>query len=307
MGNLCRAARLAAVATMALALSACATWRNVSQLESGPGSDFSPDDIKAHREAQDKVLAQLYGLANLAAAPSATGEWDTVVAAGMDYADMKCERYMHALFRLNRDKKTVGAQIGLAGTAAAGILAATHAAAKAVEIVAISFGFAGATVDNLSSNLLYELDPSSVRTLVKTMQANYRQSVGTGYVSRPGAVNAIRSYALLCVPASIEAEVNLSVKKAQPEVQKAEPAKNQPPVVTNATTITSDQSFGDDKNSELLRKLVFPNGPADETGRRTLEQYLASRGIAVSVVSFMNAAGFAQERVRAVQALHLAK
>ena len=304
MLDLGRAVRLCSIAVAALALSACATYRNVSELEAGPRAEFVPAEIEKHREAQTKVLKELYALAGLKDEPVAGGNWDPVVFAGMDYADMKCENYMHALFRLNRDKKTVTSQIGLIGTATAGIFAATHAAAKAVEITAIAFGFGSATVDNLSSNLLYELEPSSVRTMVKRMQADYRErGVGTGYVSRPGAVSAIRSYALLCVPASIEAEVNLSVKKAKPDLTPADPANNKPAVVTNAITVASDQSFQSDENSDVLRKLVFPNGATvDDAGRRRLEGYMTARGIAnISVVSFMNGANFAQERSRAAR------
>ncbi|OUM00607.1 hypothetical protein A8M77_20125 [Variovorax sp. JS1663] len=256
--------------------------------------------MEAHRKAQDQVLAELYLLAQVAAPAPGNTDWDLVVAAGMDYADRKCESYMHALFRLNRDRRTVVSEIGLLGAAAAGVMAAAKSAARDVSIVAIAFGLAGATVDNLSSNLLYDLDPSSVRSMVRTLQENYRKNLQPGYRNRPAAMSAIRSYAILCVPSNIEAEVNLSVKKAEPSVDKGDPSKGQPPSVTNAVTVvTSDEAFRNDDSGMLLRNFVFPNGRVDVERRRELEKYLADRGIRVSVVSFIRGASFAQERAKA--------
>lgn len=304
-----RCAVLLAAAVCLLATSGCATYQNTRQLEAGPGIDFVPGEIKAHREAQDNVLAELYQLAGVEEPGPGSADWDAVVGAGMDYADRRCEAYMHALFRLNRDKRTVVTQIGLLGTATAGIMAAAKSAARDVALAAIAFGLAGSTVDNLSSNLLYDLDPSSVRSMVRTLQEAYRRNLQPGYRTRPAAVSVIRSYAMLCVPANIEAEVNLSVKKAQPNASEGNPSRGQPPAVTNAVVaVASDQSFGADDNSRRLREFVFqPDGSANEQRRRQLESYLAARGLQVSVVSFVNGAGFAEERARAAAFFGLAR
>lgn len=75
--------------------------------------------------------------------------------AGTDYADQRCEAYLHALFRLNRDKNTAVSQIGQVGAATAGVLAAVAATAKEVAITDILFGLAGSSVESYSSNLLH--------------------------------------------------------------------------------------------------------------------------------------------------------
>jgi len=162
-----------------------------------------------------------------------------VINAGMDYADQRCEAYLHALFRLNRDKSTAVSQIGLVGAATAGILAAVKATAKEVAITAILFGLAASTVENYSSNLLYELEPSSVRTLVKGLQAGYRGGLPSpvNYNTRPASVAVMRGYAALCVPANIEAEVNLAVKKSVPSTSPGDASKGQPPVTTHADVV----------------------------------------------------------------------
>lgn len=289
---------------VALLLGACATRSNVRTLEAGPGTDFDAQQVQAYTESQTKVLEQLLVAAGQKDVTLDAGpvDWDRVIDAGMDYADRQCEAYMHALFRLDRDRRTTVAQIGLLGTAAAGLMAAVDAAAKSVSGAAIAFGLAGSSVENLSSNLLYALEPSSVRSLVKGLQTNYRASRGTGWNSRVGAINAIRGYAVLCVPASIEAEVNLSVKKAKPEVTlKAIPAEGRAPVVTNAVVSQVAFDFENDAASGLLDAFAFPGGKLDPNAERRLTQYLEARQIKASVVGFINGAGFAAERARAAK------
>ena len=92
-----------------LALTGCSTYRSATTVQDGPGLSFKPEEIASFRESQDKVLEELYALAAVDKADGKStvvgGNWDAVIDAGMDYADVRCEAYIHALFRLNRDKK----------------------------------------------------------------------------------------------------------------------------------------------------------------------------------------------------------
>ena len=226
-----------ALVLLVMLLSGCAGPNSL--VRTGPGINFNPEEVERFSAEQDRILKQLYMLAGLSSAPRATGDWDKVIKAGMDYADQKCEAYMHELFRLNRDKNTAIAQLGLIGTATAGILAAVKATAKDIAVTAIAFGLASSTVDNLSSNLLYELEPSSVRSLVKALQQGFRLGLPTGYDTRPAAVTVIRRYAVLCIPSNIEAEVNLAIKKSVPETKAGNASTGEPPEVTNAQNLVS--------------------------------------------------------------------
>jgi len=165
-----------ALVMLAALLSGCVGMRPDPMLRTGPGADFDSAQLKSFRDNQEKVLQELYQAAGLAEkkTPASASEWGTVINAGMDYADQRCEAYLHALFRLNRDKNTAVSQIGLVGAATAGVLAAVAATAKEVAITAILFGLAGSSVENNSSNLLFDLEPSSVRTLVRGLQVGYR-------------------------------------------------------------------------------------------------------------------------------------
>ncbi|ROZ75346.1 hypothetical protein [Ramlibacter sp. WS9] len=305
---LARLALVGTVAAIALASTGCATYNNGTIVRDGPGAEFSASELNTFRKNQDAVLVELMELAQVpGVGADAPPNWDAVIAAGMDYADGKCEAYMHALFRLNRDRKTTTAQIGLLGAATAGILAAVEAAAKDVAITAIAFGLASATVDNLSGSLLYNLDPSSVRSLVKGQQSKYREVQEKGYSSRPAAMRVIRGYAALCLPANIEAEVNIAVKNVEPVGNPGDAATGQPPVVSNSETIAGRFTVKADKNTVTLRDFVFPGGTLNAANRKQLEDFLRGRGINVDVSSFMRLQRFAAERAEAVSALKLPK
>ncbi len=299
-----RPSHIAASLLLVTLLCGCATYPNASQVKHGPGLEFKAEELNTFRVNQDAVLRELTAMAGLAQT-AGDAHWNQVIDAGMDFADSKCEAYMHALFRLNRDKKTVNAQIGLVGAATAGLMAAAKSAANEVAAVAVLFGLASSTVDNLSSNLLYDLDPSSVRTLVKTLQSRYRSSLQTGYGSRPAALRVIRAYAMLCVPANIEAEVNLAVKGATPFVNQGDPGSGQPPEVSNAEASVSAFSARLDDNSAVLRGFVFPNGKLDTGNRIKLEEFIRSKKLATDVTSFMKLGRFAAERAEAVTTLKL--
>lgn len=300
-----RVLRLFALAALACTAAGCATYRNGVQVQDGPGLEFRAREVEAFRANQDQVVAQLVQLAAVDS-PPAPAQWDQVIDAGMDFADAKCEAYMHALFRLDRDRKTVNAQIGLLGTATAGLMAAAQSAAKEVAAVAVLFGLAGSTVENLASNLLYDLDPSSVRTLVKSLQSSYRANRQPGYTTRAAAMRVIRGYAMLCVPANLEAEVNLAIKKSAPVADPGEPALGRPPEVSNAeSAIASPFRAKPDDATTVLRNFVFPEGQLNAANRAALERFIRSKNLTVDVTSFMRLERFAAERAEAVQTLKL--
>lgn len=292
---------------LVLALPGCATYRNATTVQDGPGLDFKADQVTTFRDNQDRVLAQLKLLAGISTPEVAEADWDKVIEAGMDYADLRCDEYIHALFRLNRDRKTSTAQLGLVGTASAGLMAAVEASARNVAAVAIAFGLASATVDNLSSNLLFELDPSSVRTLVRSLQASYRDARPTGYKSRPAALSVVRGYAALCIPANIEAEVNVAVKSATPFASAGDGATGKAPMVSNAQSAVSAFSVKFDDGTELLKAFVFPGGTLDPAAKARLDGFLKFKGITEDVSSFMRLERFAAERAEAVKSLGLKK
>jgi hypothetical protein len=276
-------------------------------VKQGPGINFTPTEVKKYAEDQEQVLAQLYALAGVTAKPPASNDWDKVIRAGMDYADQKCEAYMHALFRLNRDKNTAIAEIGLVGTAVAGVAAAVKAKAKEIAILAVAFGLASATVDNLSSNLLYELEPSSVRSLVKGLQEGYRTNLPSGYDSKPAAVTAIRRYTELCLPANIEAEVNLAVKKSVPETKPGNATTGEPPTSTHSEVVARlESAYQFDDASQKLRNYWQPGGKVSPANEKAIRDWMAKNKLAgESLAFFIRSQKYEKERAQAVTDLKL--
>ena len=98
-----------------LAAGGCANIRNTGVLGKGPGVEFAAEEVAQFTDRQTQVLAELKKAAG------SDNDWDLIIAAGTDYADRQCEEYLHALFRLDRDRRTSVAQVGLFGTAVAGV------------------------------------------------------------------------------------------------------------------------------------------------------------------------------------------
>lgn len=69
-------------------------------------------------------------------------------------------------------------------------------------------------MNNLGSRVLYELEPSSIRSLVETSQKAFRSALQAGYTTRAGSFTVIREYIALCIPSRIEAEINNAAKNA---------------------------------------------------------------------------------------------
>src|SRR6185503_6636536 len=132
----------------------------------------------------------------------------------------------------NRAKARTTNQLTLAGAATSAILGAVAASTQALTITAVAFGLAGATVENVGSGLLYDLDPSAVRDLVRKLQVNYENALPPeGYKDRSGAFRALQGYIALCLPPSIETQVTNSVKNAKTDVQSGNAETGTPPIV----------------------------------------------------------------------------
>ncbi len=180
-----------------------------------PGTKFDSKELTRYVENQNEVYKQLKLLAGFDnSEPSSTSDWQRFIRAGISYADDKCEVYMGSIFDLNRARNATTNQISLLSAATAGVLAAANAAAKEVTITAIAFGLAGASVDNIANSFLYDLEPSGVRSLVEGLQNLYVSKMDSNVNDKTVAFDYIRGYASICVPASIEAEINNSVKTA---------------------------------------------------------------------------------------------
>jgi hypothetical protein len=147
--------------------------------------------------------------------PVSHGEYIGVVEAGIHYVDVRCDRYMQALSELNRLRETGSRQLQYLGTTSAAVATILSASEELISLLPLGFGFFDQTVNNIGRGLLYELPPHIVRTLVEKQQTAYLAGLPTSYTSKPQALRAIQGYAAICLPSSIEAEVNRSIGNAE--------------------------------------------------------------------------------------------
>lgn len=295
------------IVLLCVATSGCSSVGQGSMVRMGPGISIVAKELTDNTSNQTVVLGQLKirsGLSNKSDLKAA--DWDLVIKAGIEYSDLSCENYLALLDRVNRDKKSAVSQIGLVGTAAASLMAAAQSSAREVSSVAVLFGLAAATAENLGGNLLYDLDPASVRVMVKTLQARYKDALGVGaFSSRPEAFAAIQEYAALCTPANIEAEVNVLIKQANPNVSKS-PGNGIAPRVSNVI-ITSNESFRPDENSALIRNYAEPKGVLDLVKVKQIDDFLHGRGLTDHYATFLYAEKYASLRKQYIEQFHLVK
>jgi hypothetical protein len=240
--------KIVTIFTVFIMFCSCSSIRKRSYFKPNPGKTFKSKELTSYVDNQNAVYTQIKLLAGLTIDPSNAREWSQFINAGIQYADEKCELYMDSLFWFNREKNAAINQISLLGAATAGVLAATEAAAKEVAITAIGFGLIGASVDNLSKSILYDLDPSGVRNLVEGLQTLYRNNISKNVNDRTVAFEIIRGYASICLPANIEAEVNNAVKEAKATATKG--TSNSAPKVSVSPQVTDIQTPASKKQAQ---------------------------------------------------------
>jgi hypothetical protein len=148
--------------------------------------------------------------------------WYNVIMSGFNVIDDACETYIDDLWKLDRERTSLLAILTAAGAATAAIVGANGGAnSSTLLILAQAFGFSGQVVTALSSNYLYTKNPSTIKGLVKKLMDQYRTSLAknTNDVdinSYPAAYYHMRAYLSLCLPPTIEAQIEALVTASVP-------------------------------------------------------------------------------------------
>jgi hypothetical protein len=145
--------------------------------------------------------------------PSVTGNWQIFVQAGMNDIDRRCDGYLTWLDNRRRSVGPIHQQILDTEATTLLILGATVAdPTKAIAIVAAAFGLAAHSFTNFNSRFLFEVEKSTVQSVVLTRQQKYRETLPRIIDNRPAAIYALRQYLRLCMPMTIETQINTTVK-----------------------------------------------------------------------------------------------
>jgi peptidoglycan hydrolase-like protein with peptidoglycan-binding domain len=198
-----------------LLVSSCSDSQNALAYLDGLSPTFDVETARASTNAQSEMVEILRTRAGLTAAPGPRDpNWKLITHAGIEYVDEQCEIFVDALFRFDRLKGAATTQLSLTAAAAEIGLAIAEAATEVFGFTALAFGYGISTIDNLGGSLLYELDPTGVRTVIERSQEAYVTAIVPEQVvidTRPAAFGVLRGYLAICLPAYIEQQVNAAV------------------------------------------------------------------------------------------------
>ena len=139
-------------------------------------------------------------------------DWGVFVNAGMYDIDVRCDAYLSWLHRLKRREQPVLKQLSQTRSIVEALMNIASASANSITATGLAFGYAIDTYTNVNSRLLYELETSTVQKLVLDRQADTKKSIyGLEFSDKPSALHALRGYLRVCMPFTIEADVNLTV------------------------------------------------------------------------------------------------
>ncbi|CTQ60002.1 hypothetical protein [Roseibium album] len=196
---------------------------NQNFLANGPGAQLEARDIAIARELNRKYFNFLCQEAGLV--PGSLGEpyhscyiepenqkyWTLITYQGLNDIDRRCDAYLQWLDNKKRSKGPLVSQVGSIGAASLGIMGVTGASTKALTIAAIAFDLVSKSIENYHSRLLLEIESSTVNSIVLNSRRRFREDLRDKKISisnKPQAEHVLRSYLRLCLPFSIEANIN---------------------------------------------------------------------------------------------------
>jgi hypothetical protein len=223
---------------------------------------MDPARVSSYAANQEAVLAEFIGLAGLKDVPGPVDDnWQEVIEAGLNYSQAECDSFMEALFKWRRKQDAIGRQIDVFQTAANAAFAALKVAAEDLTLTGAAFGLAKGTLDNIKQSALVSVEPSGVKATVNKLQVQYRLAVSrSSYRTRASAVDVIARFHALCLPASIEAEINQKIDDKGSVVDTNPTKTGGAPIVAPASDIAALQwSYSvTDVQNQLTQFLIDP-------------------------------------------------
>jgi hypothetical protein len=191
-------------------------------------------------------------------------------------------------------------------TATHAIMTVSGASPKSLDIVTAAFGLATQTYINWNSRLLISVNQSTVQTVVYSAQATFREKInGYAVPDRPTAIYFLRNYLRICMPTTIEAEINTTptlVQRGDPQTIK----KN--PLIKTVQAVRVRSTFAADNAGDALTKYVYPNGvnaARDAAHAKDVSDFLKERNINAPIHFFLNSAMYAADRTLLARQLKL--
>jgi hypothetical protein len=169
---------------LTLTLGACNTNYLVERYEWrwGPDPAIPRSDVQTVIAGQIQVLDyisyQAFGIHYPTVVGQPQPDWFRVTEWGFNVGRQDCEVYLNYMFRMNREKqRDDGIIAGVSAASSAIVAATTHNPAKALSVLAASFGLATALNDAIFESYLFSEAPGLISVKVKDLQDTYQQQV----------------------------------------------------------------------------------------------------------------------------------
>ena len=202
---------LVLVGSLSVAVAGCDPLIERRYVNEGAGVDL----YTTNSAGQIELLNQYFNFLcdQVGGVGGSCGTYATIVIAGMNDIDQRCDGYLTWLDAKRRDKELVVAELAALNTAIHSVMAITGSSPKSLEILTAAFGLATDTYMNWTSRLLISVEQSTVQSVVYQAQKDYRDTIRSFVIpDRPTAIYVLRNYLRICMPISIEANINLSTK-----------------------------------------------------------------------------------------------
>jgi hypothetical protein len=219
--------------------------------------------------------------------------------------DRRCDAYLTWLDNKRRWVGPFHQQILDTQTATTAIMAATLVdPTKAIAVVGAAFGFAAHSFTNFNNRFLFEVEKSTVQSVVLTRQQQYRQGLPAVINNRPAAIYALRQYLRLCMPMTIETQINTTVKlfeRAGPQALSQARAR---PMIDPKTVQSANIRVNFAPVASLgIRLRDFFN--ASSSNKQEVERWMREQGITMPFAFFIRAPEQAENRRRMARDLNI--
>lgn len=198
--------------------------------------------------------------------------WNAFVLAGINDINRRCDAYLTWLDARRRDRAPVLKELLAVTGATNSILTASGADTTTLGIVSAATALAGATYENWNSRLLLAINQSTVVDIVYSRQAQFLEQIAGRNVShRPGAIFILRNYLRLCMPTTIEADINTSATLVQRDLWAAQ-GSGIVKQVRASLNVSTDYSA--DAVTQALRAWLRVGGDLGVERRKLLDEYM---------------------------------
>jgi hypothetical protein len=265
-------------------------------------------DLFTAQQAQQADLLKQY-VDFICQQAGCTGSWSPFIQAGMNDIDSRCDGFLTWLDARRRDREPVLAELAAVTAAVHTIMTVSGATPKSLDILTAAFGVASATYSNWNSRLLLSVNQSTVQEVVYNSQKQYRDTIKDYVVDDlPTAIYLLRNYLRICMPTTIEANINTSSTL----VSRGTPASAQKSLVVSTVTgnppVRVRSTFQSDDAGVALTRYVYPNGiQADRNAAhaKDVSDFLKAQNINAPIQFFLNSGMYATQRTILARQLKL--